>query len=308
MRNYFFFIILMSLWGCDNSLKETPSGLKYTLIRDGVGEPLKNRERVVVNMSYRDENDSVWYRSDALNPVVIKKPASVGYSRPRIQHVFYDLKLGDSITFETTVGDFFRKSFGNPIPPNSSEDQKLIVNAGVELLLDDSNFERWKSSIIEKRQVIIDSIANQVIIEDMQTIKAYLDSIGLDAMTREEGFSYVINEEGNGPYPITNDIVSVNYTGRILSGNYFDSNIKEMALELGLYDTLREPYEPIQFVVGRRDVIEGWDKSIRFLKEGSKATLYISSPLGYGPAGRGDVIPPNSILVFDIELLTVTQR
>lgn len=95
---------------------------------------------------------------------------------------------------------------------------------------------------------------------------------------------------GTGVEAKTGDKVKVNYTGTLLNGTQFDSSIG------------REPFE---FEIGKGQVIKGWDEGVPGMKVGGKRTLTIPSSLGYGEAGSGDKIPPNSTLKFDIELLSV---
>ena len=71
------------------------------------------------------------------------------------------------------------------------------------------------------------------------------------------------------------------------------------------FDSSLDSNEPFSFVIGRRQVIQGWDEGIALLKTGGKGTLYIPSPLGYGPRGAGGIIKPNSVLKFDVELLGI---
>jgi hypothetical protein len=88
--------------------------------------------------------------------------------------------------------------------------------------------------------------------------------------------------------------VSVKYRGTILAtGKEFDSSAKHG-------DT------PFEFTLGQGQVIQGWDQGIAALPKGSKATLYIPSPLGYGERGAGADIPANAILSFDVELVNIT--
>jgi peptidylprolyl isomerase len=111
-----------------------------------------------------------------------------------------------------------------------------------------------------------------------------------EMQTTSSGLEYVILEEGTGKMAETGDLVSVHYTGTLEDGTKFDSS----------YDR----GEPIQFVLGRGQVIKGWDEGIALLKEGSKAKLVIPPELGYGEGGAGNVIPPNSTLVFEVELVS----
>jgi len=107
----------------------------------------------------------------------------------------------------------------------------------------------------------------------------------------ESGLKVLIEKEGNGRKPKAGENVSVHYTGYLPDGTKFDSS----------YDR----GVPITFPVGKGKVIAGWDKGIMMLKEGSKAYLFIPSYLGYGERGAGGVIPPNSDLIFEVELVKV---
>jgi FKBP-type peptidyl-prolyl cis-trans isomerase len=83
----------------------------------------------------------------------------------------------------------------------------------------------------------------------------------------------------------------VNYRGTLLDGTQFDSSF--------------ERNEPFTFTIGRRQVIMGWDEGIALMKAGGKGTLYIPSPMAYGERGAGGIIPPNSVLKFDVELIQI---
>src|SRR3989337_2940956 len=90
------------------------------------------------------------------------------------------------------------------------------------------------------------------------------------------------------------DIVSMNYTGRLENGTVFDSNV----------DPKFNHVEPFEFTLGAGQVIAGWDKGIVGMKIGEKKTLTIPPADGYGANGQGP-IPPNSTLIFEVELLAI---
>ena len=86
--------------------------------------------------------------------------------------------------------------------------------------------------------------------------------------------------------------VVVNYTGTLEDGSVFDSSLKPGR-------------EPFTFTLGVGSVIKGWDQGVKGMKVGGKRKLTIPPELGYGAQGEGGVIPPNAILIFDVELLEV---
>src|SRR5690606_7250981 len=122
---------------------------------------------------------------------------------------------------------------------------------------------------------------------------------------------YVIEEEGNGPIAKVGDTVTVNYTGRFLTGERkdFDTSVEAVAKEAGgnVYNPQR-PYEPISIPVGLGAVIPGWDEGLQLLPEGSKARLIVPSKFAYGEQGAMNAIAPYTPLEFEVEIVEVTPQ
>ena len=92
-------------------------------------------------------------------------------------------------------------------------------------------------------------------------------------------------------FPRTGQTVVVHYTGTLTDGKKFDSS--------------RDRGQPFRFVIGRGQVIRGWDEGVAKLSVGQRAKLTCSPDYAYGPRGYPGVIPPNATLIFDVELLRV---
>lgn len=105
------------------------------------------------------------------------------------------------------------------------------------------------------------------------------------------GLQYQIITEGKGPTPKDDSIVKVHYKGTLIDGTEFDSSYTRG--------------EPAEFPVN--GVIKGWTEALKLMTPGSKYKLHIPSDLAYGPMGRPPTILPNSVLLFDVELLEIVK-
>ena len=148
-----------------------------------------------------------------------------------------------------------------------------------------------------------ESAAAEKIVGEMQTKFADLKA---KATATSTGLKYYVFENGGDEKPKAGAQVKIYYAGFFENGNLFDSNIVDVAKEYGQYDQTREMqggYEPIPFPYGKKDgMIPGFIEGIEQLNYGDKAYVFIPSHLGYGEAGAGGVIPPNTDLIFQIEI------
>lgn len=142
--------------------------------------------------------------------------------------------------------------------------------------------------------------AAKQLVKDDKILTAYFTKNHITPVKTASGLYYTIQEQGTGEKALAGDSVTLNYTGRLTDGTKFDSN----------EDTAFHHVQPLNFVLGRGAVIKGWDEGVALLKQGAKATFYIPSPLAYGPQARpGSAanprgIPANSILLFDVQLVS----
>jgi FKBP-type peptidyl-prolyl cis-trans isomerase FklB len=107
--------------------------------------------------------------------------------------------------------------------------------------------------------------------------------------TLASGLQYIVLKEGAGKSPKATDTVVTHYRGTLIDGKEFDSSYKRN--------------EPATFPVNQ--VIKGWTEALQLMKEGSKWQLFVPSELGYGEDGAGNDIGPNSVLIFEVELISI---
>lgn len=114
---------------------------------------------------------------------------------------------------------------------------------------------------------------------------------GKPVQTTKTGMKYVVLEEGKGDKPKKGATIAAEYTGWLLDGTQFDSS--------------KDHEGAFEFPVGQGQVIPGWDEALLDMKVGERRKLIIPPALAYGPAGAGEVIPPNATLIFEVKLAAI---
>ncbi len=142
--------------------------------------------------------------------------------------------------------------------------------------------------------------------------KARFAALKEDAEELESGLKIYYEEEGDGNKPADGDMVQVDYEGYLENGTIFDTSKEDLAKELGVFNQQKKDqigYNPMKIPYGpQAQMISGFKEGLQQMKEGDKAILFIPSHLGYGENGAGGVIPPNTDLIFRVELLESSEE
>lgn len=159
-------------------------------------------------------------------------------------------------------------------PRFSSSEAQQIVNeyfSKLQEVLDAEKAEKGKQALAEG--------------------KAFLEENAKKAgvVVTASGLQYEVLQEGSGKHPKATDTVRCHYEGRLIDGTVFDSSYSRN--------------QPADF--GLNQVITGWTEGVQLMGEGAKYRFYIPYMLAYGEGGAGELIPPFSTLVFDVELIKV---
>lgn len=191
------------------------------------------------------------------------------------------LAAGDSATFYISVDSLFRGASMQAPPP--------FAKPGTDFKFQVKLLKIETQEAFQKRAEAERTARPK---KEEADIAAYLAKNNLkNTVKLPSGVQYAVTTPGTGVVPAKGDTVKVFYAGKLLSGKIFDENHKE----------------GLTFPVGVGQMIPGFDEAVQNMKKGEKGTILIPSALGYGEQGSPGAIPPNSILVFDVELIDIKK-
>ena len=269
---------------------KTPQGDLVKNITNNAGDKIKVNDVVTFNLTQKTEKDSVLGSTYTMGrPIKIQVQESKNASD--LMDIFPVLASKDSAMVKVPTDSLF-KGHDDQRPPFLPKGSYLICAIKIERVqtLNDAMAERNK--VIDSMKTAETTARNKYITDHKLALK-----------TTASGLQYVITKPSLKAKPLAGDTVQVNYVGKFLDGKLFDTSIKTEAEKGGLNQPGRN-YEPYQFVVGKGNVVPGWDEGLLLLGSGAKATFVIPSGLAYGQEGYSD-IPPFATLVFDLELVGI---
>ena len=172
--------------------------------------------------------------------------------------------------------------------------QGINVEDFAQAISDVLNRKETAISHNEAREIVnkyFEELEAKMNAENIEKGKAFLaeNAKKEGVITLPSGLQYEVITEGNGKKPSATDKVKCHYEGTLIDGTLFDSSIKRG--------------QPAVF--GVNQVIRGWVEALQLMSEGSKWRLFIPSELGYGAQLAGEMIPPHSTLIFEVELIEV---
>ena len=289
-----------------NTFEQTATGLTYRIISKGKGPAPQEGEVILLNMHYQTEKGDTLLNTAAQDfPTALRYSDKTYTKDGSFLEAISMLQKGAKMLFKLDAKKLLGENF-TPIAAQYGlkEDEKILLKLSLENIMSEQDFKKWKTdqiALLQKRQQEKDQ---QQLQEDTKAIDQYLKKRQLSAQTMPSGLRYVIDTPGQGAKPKQKDKVKVNYTGQLLNGKVFDTSLADIAKKHGIHNSLRT-YEPMEFQLGVEQVIKGWDEGIMLLNKGAKARLFIPSALAYGSRAMGELIQPNAILIFDVELVDI---
>jgi FKBP-type peptidyl-prolyl cis-trans isomerase FklB len=197
-----------------------------------------------------------------------------------------DAKVNYSIGYQIG-GDFQRQDV--PLDPDALVAGIRDALAGAEAKLSEEERKETLVALQARMQAAQQALQQSAGETNLAAAMAFLVENGAKqgVTTLPSGLQYKVLTEGSGPKPAATDTVTVHYRGKLIDGTEFDSSYSRNA--------------PATFPLNR--VIKAWTEGLQLMGEGAKWELYVPPDLGYGAQGAGDRIPPQSALVFEVELI-----
>lgn len=301
-------LALVIFSACNNpSFKKGKDGLEYKIITDGSGPKIQYGNYMQLHFSTyynTGTTDSVLNDSRKQGPPVIELLDSVSTPKAYFE-ILRQLRKGDSVAIRILTDSAYKKSIEG-MPPFFKKGHYITTSLKIVNIFTtraEADSARAASMAEAQRRDSIDAIAQKV--TDDKIIRDYLAKNKINAVKAPQGTYVEVVQAGSGKNMDTTSIMLVNYTGRTLDGKMFDSNT----------DPSKPVHQPllVNFTNDMNPnygtpVITGWKDGMSLLNKGSKAKLFIPSPLGYGKMGAGADIPANAVLMFDVEILDVLTK
>lgn len=258
------------------------NGLQMKFAEDKDGPKADSGAVSKINITVK-VGDSVVFDSKKMNGgKPVQQPIAPSRALADLMAGFMEMSEGDIATFRAPADSMF---------PNAAQ-RPPFVKAGAMMTWDVEMVELKTLSDMESETK--ERMANQ-----SKDIEKYIKENNVDATKTASGMYIAVSREGKGPKPKPGQIAVMKYTGYLLDGSVFDSNV----------DPKFQHPTPFEFPVGQGRVIKGWDEGIAALSKGAIAKFIIPSDLAYG----GQVTPPRDVspkgipahspLVFDVEVL-----
>jgi FKBP-type peptidyl-prolyl cis-trans isomerase FkpA len=297
-------VALVLLCAACSNVKETPKGLKYTVLKKGDGVVAKPGQYLITSVLFKDAKDSTWFDSrkvDFPSPILI--PDTSGIKREDgIEEIFRLISKGDSITFKIPAAVLFDRTFHQPLPPKMDPLGQFVFFLGVKNIINQEEYATMQKDMQVKQQEKSKKLMAVQLGKDTVAIDSFLRIKNIIPQKTASGLRYVVIKKGTGPNAKPGNTAKVEYAGYLMNGKYFDTNIESVGKAHGVS---RPGYAPADIGVGQGAVIQGFDEAFQLMNKGAEINVYIPSTLGYGPRKRSAEIIENSILIFDLKMLDI---
>jgi FKBP-type peptidyl-prolyl cis-trans isomerase FkpA len=272
------------------------SGLLYKIYTHNTGPKIQVGDLINVNIVGKADNDSILFNTYDSHPILTIVPKT--QFKGDVFAGMQNLSEGDSATIKVLADSVFKVQ----TRPVNFKGKYLTYDVKVMKVLprgqlNDADFQ-------DKVKAYVDGEGEKLKIKEPGLISNYISAHNLKLTQTADSLYYVITKPGAGANIAVGDTIMINYTGRLFNGKVFDSSIKQVMVNAKMPMDPKREYKPAMIVVGKKNVIAGWDEGLQLLNKGAVATFIIPSNLGYGKNGIS-IIAPYTPLIFDIDVIDI---
>lgn len=290
-------LAMLVLAACGSgSFKRTKSGLMYKIISDKKNPVVKNGNIIKFNVIQK-VRDSILYNSENAMPAYAQVDSAIPASYSPAE-IFPLVRKGDSVVILFEADSALSK--GMQMDPYIKKKDKIFVIFKITQVFT-SDEEARKDGEAEQQLAMAkqEKLNEGQKLKEIEALKTYVKSKNITCVSAPKGTLVEITDPGTGPAVDSGKWVTVAYTGKSLDGKTFDSSVDP-----------KFGHPPYTFQIGTASsvrAIDGWDDGLRLFKKGGKGRLFVPSTLAYGKTGSPPNIAPNENLMFDVEVLEVSD-
>lgn len=260
---------------------EDESGLRYKVTEQSEStEKIQTGDILEMELKYWNMKDSLLFDSRELSSSFKMQVKEVSHSGGCFEDALLLTKPGQKIRFLLPADSFYTMTLGKNLPEGVLKDEELIFELKIIRKIDSDEINREREKFLNEMKDLEENL-----------IKNYLAENQIETDPLPSGLYFIIKRQGKGKFPESGNILTVHYVGKFADGRVFDSSYRRN--------------EPFSFSLGRHEVIDAWEEAGAKMKAGSKVLLVVPSSLAYGNEGYGELIPPFTPLIFEIELLEI---
>lgn len=290
-----YFLILGSLLTANilfaqDGFRTIEYGIQMQMLEDKPGKTAQIGDLVSLDMKYETEAGKVLKNTfDGGKPYLF--PVKYSAFEGDLYAAMQQLSPGDSAKFLFSADSMYSRLFKKPMPAGVSSGSNLIFTIKVHEINSQKEYLNELKSYYKEHEEEIQAQKETQLKKEIPEIEKYIEKGGFIAEKTENGTYVMKFNTSDGKKPRDGQTVVFHFIGSFLDGAIFESS--------------REIGKPLSIEMGANYVVPGLEEGLKEFSEGQKGRIVIPSPMGYGEKGKGDVIPPNKPLVFDVEIISI---
>lgn len=267
------------------------TGLNFYMAEDKEGPQARMGQLVSLNMSIQDANGK-FLKNTFQDPKPLMFPVKYSAFEGDIYEAVSLMSEGDSTLFLISADSMYKHIFRKEMPADLKSGSMLDVRIRVFKIWDQ---EERINELEKHADTLVSAEEKARRVKENQEIEKYWAGLGYELNKTKSGVYWTYFSEGKGEkIAETGTTVIMNFTGKLLNGAQFETSYDEEGND-----------RPVFFLLGRHDVILGWEDVAEGKKEGDRVFCVVPSHLAFGAQAKGNIIPANSTLVFELDIMGV---